>query len=370
LGYPYKLVFNGEIYNYIEIRQELQYLGINFQTKSDTEVLLQAYIKWGENCLEKFNGMFSFEFHTFSNKLFIARGRFGVKPLYFYNAKDTLIFASEIKSIRALISTKVNSTLTNLEKVLFERQHFDKWHERISKVKDGSYEGLLTLDYANLFQAISNKGVKVVLDGQVMHEAWASYDYYQTNSTHTIQGQKSNPFKLNVLNEVFLKEAKEPNYPKPFNDKLLDKNYRDFFYIKIPSALRFNDRDSMAAATELPDPFLDYNLVEYPFSLLKPLKTNKGVGKYLFREILNEYSPEVALSPKRPLQTPQCEWLGNELSSTVDRAINQLEKSIYADYFKIDEMKNEWKDYKNGSQDSSFHLWQFVSVSKLINLAC
>ena len=94
------LVFNGAIYNYIEIREELKQNGYFFKTTSDTEVLLNSYDFWGEDCVSKFNGMWSFAIYDKkANKLFCSRDRFGVKPFYYYTDKDKFIFASEIKPI-------------------------------------------------------------------------------------------------------------------------------------------------------------------------------------------------------------------------------------------------------------------------------
>jgi asparagine synthase (glutamine-hydrolysing) len=93
------ITFNGEIYNYIEIKVELEKEGISFATFSDSEVLLKAYVKWGVDCLNKFKGMFSFAiFDREKSTLFLARDRFGIKPLYYYqNKEEDLFFASEIK---------------------------------------------------------------------------------------------------------------------------------------------------------------------------------------------------------------------------------------------------------------------------------
>jgi asparagine synthase (glutamine-hydrolysing) len=97
------ITFNGEVYNYIEIREELQNLGHNFATSSDTEVILHAWAEWGEACLHKFNGMFAFLLVDYSRKkLFAVRDRFGVKPLYYYSNGEKIVFASEIKQIRAI----------------------------------------------------------------------------------------------------------------------------------------------------------------------------------------------------------------------------------------------------------------------------
>ena len=92
------ITFNGEIYNYIEIRLELEELGYRFRTHTDTEVILAAYNCWGTACLTKFNGMFSFVIADLKKKiLFIANDRFGVKPLYYYLKDSILLLASELK---------------------------------------------------------------------------------------------------------------------------------------------------------------------------------------------------------------------------------------------------------------------------------
>ena len=96
------LVFNGEIYNYIELRRELEASGYRFKSSGDTEVLLAAYRHWGAECLTKLNGMWAFLIYDRPNrKLFGSRDRFGIKPLYRYSEREYSVFASEIKSIRA-----------------------------------------------------------------------------------------------------------------------------------------------------------------------------------------------------------------------------------------------------------------------------
>lgn len=92
-------VFNGEIYNYLEIKKELADF-YDFKTKTDTEVILASYLRWGEKCLNKFNGMFALAiWDKVEQKLFIARDRFGKKPFYYYQQGESFYFASEIKGI-------------------------------------------------------------------------------------------------------------------------------------------------------------------------------------------------------------------------------------------------------------------------------
>ena len=98
----YHIVHNGEIYNYLELKQELAKAGYTFETRSDTEVILAAYAHWGESCVDHFDGMFAFAiWDEQEQELFAARDRFGEKPFYFFQSKDVLLFASELKALFA-----------------------------------------------------------------------------------------------------------------------------------------------------------------------------------------------------------------------------------------------------------------------------
>jgi len=116
----YTLVFNGEIYNYKEIREDLISKGYQFNTESDTEVLLNSYIEHGIKCIELFIGMFAFAINDqTSNETFIVRDRLGIKPLYFHRNKKQFIFSSEIKSILKLQeNTKQNLNIEAISSYL------------------------------------------------------------------------------------------------------------------------------------------------------------------------------------------------------------------------------------------------------------
>jgi len=95
-----RITYNGEVYNYIELRKELEAIGYTFFSKTDTEVILVAYNEWKENCLQRFNGMFAFGIWNEREKtLFLARDRLGIKPLYYYEDSSVFCFASEPKAI-------------------------------------------------------------------------------------------------------------------------------------------------------------------------------------------------------------------------------------------------------------------------------
>ena len=110
------LTFNGEIYNYLELRDELARQGVTFVTQSDSEVLLQAYATWGEAALDRLRGMFAFVVYDRERqRLFAARDRFGIKPLYYFVSPRGVAFASEIKQ---LIDLPGFSRRLNLERAV------------------------------------------------------------------------------------------------------------------------------------------------------------------------------------------------------------------------------------------------------------
>jgi asparagine synthase (glutamine-hydrolysing) len=94
------VTYNGEIYNYLELRRDLERLGHRFRTQSDTEVLVHAYQQYGPTCVDRFNGQFAFAiWDSRNNSLFLARDRFGKKPLYYARPRGAFVFASEIKAV-------------------------------------------------------------------------------------------------------------------------------------------------------------------------------------------------------------------------------------------------------------------------------
>ena len=111
------LVLNGEIYNYIELKEELIAKGYKFKSTSDTEVVLTAYKEWGEDCVLKFNGMWAFViWDRKNNKIFLSRDRVGIKPLFYFNKNGKFIFCSEIKGIKTFLENE----LTLNEKKIYE----------------------------------------------------------------------------------------------------------------------------------------------------------------------------------------------------------------------------------------------------------
>jgi asparagine synthase (glutamine-hydrolysing) len=502
----YVLVFNGEIYNYIELKAELKEL-YAFATDSDTEVLLAVFIIYGNQCLQKLNGMFSFAiWDNQEKKLFAARDRFGVKPFFYSIKNNSFYFSSEIKAIHAAgisripnekvwasyfaygsygnidesfwegivqlpgghfleyenkkltlkkwycfeeevtkqpkkitfeqakeqyvallkdsirlrfradvsvgfnisggldssvllalvndfnnndkiknqrslinaytfyagnpeydelpwVEMMIAKTKNPLTKVLLEAEFVPELAKKMEQQQDEPYGGIPTLAYAKLFEQARKDNVLVLLDGQGMDEQWAGYDYYTQENDATIQGVMDSPFKKNMLSDSFLAKAEKPIYPEPFEDPVLNKQYRDLFYTKIPRALRFNDRISMMSSTELREPFLDYRLVEFAFSLPLDFKIKKDLTKFMLREIASEYlADDLVFAPKRALQTPQREWLAEDLKKWVEECFLTIENSVCSKWFDKAAFKEELQVYFEGNTQSSFHIWQCISL--------
>lgn len=147
----YMIVFNGEIYNYIEIRKELKLKGYTFKTNSDTEVLLSAYMEWGEGCLHRFNGMWAFVIYDRSEKkIFAARDRFGIKPFYYLQTDNYFAFASEIPPLLSLLERRPNPDNQSIfDYLVFNRtdQMENTFFKEIKKLQHGhSFDIQLTED--------------------------------------------------------------------------------------------------------------------------------------------------------------------------------------------------------------------------------
>jgi asparagine synthase (glutamine-hydrolysing) len=137
------IVFNGAIYNFIELRTELGKLGHVFRTTGDTEVLLAAYQQWGAECLPRLNGMWAFAvYDRRTHRIFAARDRFGVKPLFWYRDKRGLVLTSEIKAIRDSGYARLTPNWAVIADFLLEHEldsGDETFYAGISRVPPGSF---------------------------------------------------------------------------------------------------------------------------------------------------------------------------------------------------------------------------------------
>ena len=168
------IIYNGEVYNYLELREELRSLGVIFYTESDTEVILKAYKEWGTDCVNKFNGMWSFSiFDKRKNILFCSRDRFGVKPFYYTKNSDFFSFGSEIKQLLPFNpSNKLNKKILADYLIYgFEEHNQETFFENIYKLEPSN----------NLIYNLSTHEIKI-------------YPYYSLKNNVTK--------KLNITNHT------------------------------------------------------------------------------------------------------------------------------------------------------------------------
>lgn len=185
------ITFNGEIYNYIELKEELKLAGYTFRTNSDTEVIHVAYEHWGITCVSKFNGMFSMVlFDSKLKQLYVANDRFGVKPLYYISDSDKLLLTSEIKQVKEFNFT---TTLNHKAISVFLKDHYldynqDTFYNEIKRFKPSSFSEVkldqpsinetlyyeigdskpkLSTDVVNEFSSIFESAVKLRLRSDV-----------------------------------------------------------------------------------------------------------------------------------------------------------------------------------------------------------
>jgi len=176
------LIFNGEIYNFKEIRKELEKLDVTFTTQSDTEVLLKSYTQYGIECVQKFIGMFAFiiiDKRSNHNCTYIVRDRLGVKPLFYMKKDDGYIFSSEVKSILALTKEKYNLNKRTISSYFSYRYSIldETFFEGIQNLKPGSY-------------------IRITQDSIEQHQYWQLSNY--VNQTE----DKGEKFYLNHLEEL------------------------------------------------------------------------------------------------------------------------------------------------------------------------
>lgn len=183
------LVFNGEIYNYKELREDLIKRGYTFKSKTDTEVVIKSYEEYGIDCVKHFNGMFAFSLWDTKNKrFFAARDRIGIKPFYYYSNSNMFVFASEIKSLLVhpeIIREPNDNAISNY--LLFDHQIDNQtWFKNIYSLDPGSYliiedNNLRTgkywniefdIDYSRSYNSFKDELRETVIDSVRFH--WQS----------------------------------------------------------------------------------------------------------------------------------------------------------------------------------------------------
>ena len=296
------IVFNGEVFNYLELRDELK-SKYSFKTGTDTEIILAAYQEWGEACLDRFNGMFSFVIYDLESKIvFGARDRFGIKPLYYYQDRDRFIFASDIKSILPLIQKKEPNNKLIYDYLLFNRTDHtaQTFFKGINKIPHGSLfeidnNTLRISKWYNLSEkvrannSLSPKKYRELLKNSLKLRLRADVPIGVTLSggidSSTIVSSLIKDFRINDLNTFSAVYGK--------NDENDESEYIDEFasivknmhYTTPTSEVFFNEfEDFIESHNEpMPDtsPFVQYKVMELASKHVKVTLDGQGADEQL-----------------------------------------------------------------------------------------
>lgn len=251
----------------------------------------------------------------------------------------------------------------------FKEEDFYKSFLSVQLSQDEPFGGLPVLAYSEVFKKAREDGVIVLLSGNGMDEQLAGYDYYRQtldknvdiSSLSTIQNTSS-AIQPSALNKDFSNGYLPIVYPAPFKLALDNLKYRDLFFTKIPRSIRFEDRMSMAYSTELRTPFLDYRLIALSFKMPSEFLFKNGQGKCLLRKIVENILPFKTINAqKRPLQTPQREWIRNAKNGWV-RDILFSKSFRERNIFDHNAIKKMYNDYNSGHFDNSFFIWQWLNL--------
>ncbi len=239
----YVLIFNGEIYNYLQLKDKLIEKGYVFQTASDTEVLLNSFIEYGVKCVQQFIGMFSFAiFDKTSDEFYIVRDRLGVKPLYFSKTDNSLIFSSEIKSILALDSGPMQRPLNKSAVSSYMSFRYpilnDTFFEGINSLAPGHYikinkSSFEIIEYWNLIDCFleqkDDKGEEYYI--QNLRKILQSAVQYRMISDVPLGAFLSGGVDSSVITGIMADSSLEP--VKTFSIGFEEEGYNEFEYANI-----------------------------------------------------------------------------------------------------------------------------------------
>jgi asparagine synthase (glutamine-hydrolysing) len=362
------ITFNGEIYNFQEIRQKLEGKGHTFHSHSDTEVVVHLYEELGTKCLDELNGMFAFALWDAKlQTLFLARDRIGKKPLHYCVAGGHFVFASEIKALlqHPMVSRQLDFASLNKKDMLSMVQ-------RLPEILDEPLADPSILPLYLLSQFASTH-MKVVLSGDGGDELFAGYQTYQAHKIVTFydalpgfvkesikalafhlpvshrylsldfklkqflkgvgvssevrfflwRGAFSNAERSELLSPEIRRELhKENAYEEIYRyvrRSGLTKELERILYLSMKLYLQDNnlvtvDRASMANGLEVRSPLLDRDVAEFVCRLPMEYKLNGLRTKYILKKAAEEFLPRnIVYRKKKGFGVPLAQWLAGDL---------------------------------------------------------
>ncbi|HEX3228082.1 MAG TPA: asparagine synthase (glutamine-hydrolyzing) [Pyrinomonadaceae bacterium] len=316
-------------------------------------------------------------------------------------------FAEQGYSERPFVEAMARHTGRRAGFVKVAAQQFANTAERVSVGQEEPYAGTPIWAYTLCFELLRQRGFIVVMDGSGLDEGLAGYarfrpglwaDLFEAGNWDSLErefaasGVSTGAQRKQALIQMQAATAPEgdvgigqdltrsvradcvnpdlaakagtetPCFQRPFADNLRNLMYRELRYTKLPRALRFRDRLSMAVSTELRPPFLDHRLLGYEFALPQQDRIHKGVSKAILRRAALRLLPDsVRMASKRSVQTPQREWFRNELKSWVRE---RIDRPAFWQRGWVDRRKGmqALEAFLRGEGDNSFFLWQWINL--------
>ena len=242
---------------------------------------------------------------------------------------------------------------------------------RVQASQDEPFGGLPTLGMAKVHELAKSFGITVLLDGNGIDEGWAGYDYYGRAATVTVsegpvQGSRQRAVRPDCVLPELAHHHRSHAVTAPFGDPVRDLQYRDLVVAKIPRAMRFADRVSMIFSRELREPFLDHEVVELGLRQPTDRKLRDGTGKWLVRQVARRLLPtELHEAPKRPVQTPQREWLRGPLATWARQEIEHALAGWGRDWLNAAAVREAWREFEEQGWDNSFPIWQWITLGMM-----
>jgi len=249
--------------------------------------------------------------------------------------------------------------------------------EPMNAIQDEPFSGIPTIGGMKPYQQARDAGAVVILEGQGVDEILAGYGYYLPEYEKDVHAntlgntQPASDYSQDMtelaghelVDEQFMKKYfRKLSFPCPFNSNLLNAQYRDIRYTKIPKVLRMNDHTSMAFGRELRVPFLDHRIVEFCFALPHNYKIRAGVQKFLLRELMAAYIPDaLRAKPKKSFGAVQNEWMRRHYRDWVYTILDS-DSFRSRPYWNQRALRERVERFFGGMGDNSFFIWQTINI--------
>ncbi|MDD5362923.1 MAG: asparagine synthase (glutamine-hydrolyzing) [Ignavibacteria bacterium] len=297
----YIITFNGEIYNYIEIREVLKSKGYIFRTSTDTEVLLKAYMEWGKDSFEMLNGMFAFAIYDIrEKKILLVRDRYGIKPLYYYYDGSVFVYCSEITPIVNLIpGLKEQNNEAIFNYLVFNRTDYDEgtFFKKVKRIKHGHYAEICDKFEMKKWYDLRQRIDGHIQEGNLVDKLESSIKLrlrsdvpvgvclsggIDSSSIMSILTGKMNRHDINSFSAVY-----EDDFE--FNERKFIDLYRtelDEMYFTTPTAeTLFNDKETFVKAHGEPipstSPYAQFKVMELASKHVKVTLDGQGADEEL-----------------------------------------------------------------------------------------